>query len=67
MKKINYYDNKNVISRRLHYFRKLRGLSQEQLVARLQVMNVNRASAKLSTTPGLSRITSWPASAGPLA
>ena len=45
MKKINYYDNKNVISRRLHYFRKLRGLSQEQLVARLQVMNVTTSGS----------------------
>ena len=41
MKKINFYENKNVISRRVRYFRNLRKISQEQLVARLQVMNIN--------------------------
>ena len=31
MKKIAYEDNKNVIHARLRYYRKLRGLTQEQL------------------------------------
>lgn len=56
MKKINYYDNKNVISRRLRYFRKLRGLSQEQLVARLQVMNVNMDQQSISKIEHNARI-----------
>ena len=41
MKKINYNDNKNLIHDRLRYFRKLRKLTQGQVVAKLQTMNVN--------------------------
>lgn len=41
MKKIEFYENKNIISRRLKEARKKQGLSQAQLAARLQTMNVN--------------------------
>lgn len=41
MKKIQYYGNKNVISKRVRYFRNLQKITQEQLVARLQVLNIN--------------------------
>lgn len=41
MKKIAYYDNKNVIHNQVRYYRDLRGLTQNQLVARLQTMNVS--------------------------
>ena len=48
MKKISFFDNKNMIHDRLRYYRKLRGLSQEQVVARLQTMNVNIDQQALS-------------------
>ena len=48
MKKINYYDNKNIIHSRLRYFRKKLRLTQEQVVARLQTMNVNIDQQALS-------------------
>ena len=38
---IIFYNNKNVIHKNLRRFRKKRRLSQEQLAAKLQVMNVN--------------------------
>ncbi|WP_298030113.1 helix-turn-helix domain-containing protein [uncultured Dysosmobacter sp.] len=41
MKKLSYNDNKNIIHRQLRHYRELRGLSQEQLAAKLQTMNVN--------------------------
>ena len=41
MKKIEFYDNKNVIARRVRYFRKRKKLTQGQVAARLQTMNVN--------------------------
>lgn len=41
MKKICYYDNKNIISSRLKEFRCKRNLSQTDLAAKLQTMNVN--------------------------
>ncbi len=41
MKKICYNDNKNIISLRLKELREKRGLSQSNLAARLQTMNVN--------------------------
>lgn len=41
MKKICYYDNKNIISERLRKLRESKGLSQSGLAARLQTMNVN--------------------------
>lgn len=48
MKKIAFFDNKNMIHDRLRHYRKLRGLSQEQVVARLQTMNVNIDQQALS-------------------
>ena len=41
MKKIDYYGKKNIIGRRLETLRKEKGLSQEQLAAKMQTMNVN--------------------------
>ena len=41
MKKICYYDNKNIISEKLKTLREKRGLSQSNLAAKLQTMNVN--------------------------
>ena len=56
MKKIAYEDNKNVIHARLRYYRKLRGLTQEQLVAKLQVLNVNMDQQMLSRIENNRRI-----------
>ena len=41
MKKICYYDNKNIISESLKKYRQGRELSQADLAAKLQTMNVN--------------------------
>ncbi|MBQ6825778.1 MAG: helix-turn-helix transcriptional regulator [Clostridia bacterium] len=41
MKKICFYNNKNIISERLKNLREERGLSQSNLAAKLQTMNVN--------------------------
>lgn len=41
MKKICYYDNKNIISEKLKTLREQKGLSQSNLAAKLQTMNVN--------------------------
>ena len=41
MKKIQYNQNKNVISRQLRANRAKAGISQGELAARLQLMNVN--------------------------
>jgi len=41
MKKISFYDNKNIISKKLRALRKKQGLSQTDLAARLQTLNVN--------------------------
>ncbi len=41
MKKICYYDNKNIIAKRLKEFRMNKGISQSNLAARLQTMNIN--------------------------
>lgn len=48
MKKISYYDNKNIIHSRLRYYREAQGLSQEQVAAKLQVLNVNIDQQALS-------------------
>ena len=48
MKKISFNNDKNVIHERLRYYRKLRGLSQEQVVAKMQTMNVNIDQQALS-------------------
>ena len=41
MKKICYYNNKNIIFEKLKELREQKGLSQSNLAARLQTMNVN--------------------------
>ncbi|MBQ6884414.1 MAG: helix-turn-helix transcriptional regulator [Clostridia bacterium] len=41
MKKIYFYDNKNIISEKLKILREEKGLSQSSLAAKLQTMNVN--------------------------
>lgn len=41
MKKICYYDNKNIISTNLKNLRCKRNLSQSDLAAKLQTMNIN--------------------------
>ncbi len=41
MKKICYYDNKNIISKNLKKLREEKGLSQTHLAAILQTMNLN--------------------------
>lgn len=56
MKKITFYNNKNVIHARLRYFRNLRQLTQEQVVARLQTMNVNMDQQMLSKIENNCRI-----------
>lgn len=41
MRKMVYDNNRNVIAHNLLYFRQKRDLTQEQLAAKLQTMNVN--------------------------
>ena len=41
MKKICFYDNKNIIYARLKELREKRGMSQSNLAAKLQTMNIN--------------------------
>lgn len=41
MKKICFYDNKNIIFERLKKLREEKGLSQSNLAAKLQTMNIN--------------------------
>ena len=41
MKKICYYNNKNIISQRLKMLREEKKISQSNLAARLQTMNIN--------------------------
>ena len=41
MKKICYYDNKNIISEKLKKLREEKGFSQSNLAAKLQTMNIN--------------------------
>lgn len=41
MKKIEFYNNKNIISERLKQARKEKHLSQTELAARLQLCNIN--------------------------
>ena len=56
MKKIAYDNNKNVIHSRLLYYRTLRGLSQEEVAARMQVLNVNMDQQMLSRIERNARI-----------
>ena len=45
-----------MISKRVRYFRNLRKISQEQLVARLQVLNINIDQQGISNIENNSRI-----------
>lgn len=56
MNEIIFYNNKNVIYKNLRHFRKLRGLTQEQLAARMQVMNVNITQRLISRIEHNTRI-----------
>lgn len=56
MKKITFYDNKNVISDRVRYYRDKQNLTQEQVVAKLQTMNVNIDQQALSKIENNRRI-----------
>ena len=54
MKQIQYYGNKNIISSRVRELRNQKGLSQEQLAARMQTMNCNidqQMISKIEKTP----------------
>lgn len=48
MNEIIFNGNKNVICKNLRRFRKERGLTQDQLAARMQVMNVNLTQGLIS-------------------
>ncbi len=48
MKQIQYYGNKNVVSACVKKYRNKLGLSQEQLAARMQTMNVNMDQQMIS-------------------
>ncbi len=41
MKKICYYNNKNIVSKKLKTLREEKGLSQSNLAAKLQTLNIN--------------------------
>jgi len=41
MKKICYYNNKNIVSANLKNLREKKGMSQSNLAAKLQTMNIN--------------------------
>ena len=56
MNEIIFYGNKNVICKNLRRFRKMRGLTQDQLAARMQVMNVNLTQELISRIERNTRI-----------
>jgi len=56
LKKIQFNDNKNVISENVRKYRKLKGMSQAELAARLQTMGVNMDQQMLSKIENNSRI-----------
>ena len=55
MKKIIYGENKNLISKNLKIIRIARGLTQSQLAAKMQVMNVNIDQQMISKIENNSR------------
>ena len=55
MKKICYYNNKNIISENLKILREEKGLSQSNLAAKLQTMNVNIDQQMISKIENNSR------------
>lgn len=48
MKKIEFYNNKNIISVRLKQARKEKALSQSELAAKLQLYNINMDQQMIS-------------------
>ena len=56
MRKMEYNSNKNVISKQLKISRVKAGLSQTELAARLQVMNVNMDQQMISKIENNTRI-----------
>jgi len=48
MKKISYYGHKNVIHKKLAYYRELRGMTQEALATQMQLLNVSMDQQMLS-------------------
>ena len=56
MRKILFRKNKNIIHDHLKKIRKERGLSQEELAAKLQVMNVNIDQQMISKIENNSRM-----------
>ena len=56
MNEISFYGSKNVIYKNLRRFRKMRGLSQDQLAAKMQVMNVNLTQRLISRIEHNARI-----------
>ena len=56
MKKIIYGENKNIISKKLKLFRVKNGLTQSQLAAKMQVMNINIDQQMISKIENNNRI-----------
>ena len=56
MKKTFFYQNKNLIHQRLHDLRKQLGVSQKDLAAKLQIMNVNIDQQMISKIENNKRI-----------
>lgn len=56
MNEIIFNGNKNVIGKNLRRFRKKRGLTQDQLAARMQVQNVNLTQELISRIERNTRI-----------
>lgn len=48
MKQIIFYDKKNIISKRLKEMREKKGMSQADLAAKLQTMNINLEQQAIS-------------------
>ena len=55
MKKICYYNNKNIIYKNLKKLREQKGISQSNLAAKLQTMNVNIDQQMISKIENNSR------------
>jgi len=56
MKKINFNDNKNIISKQLRLARVNAGLTQGQLAAKMQVLNINLDQQMISKIENNMRI-----------
>lgn len=56
MKKIIYGENKNIISKKLKLFRVKNGLTQSQLAAKMQIMNINIDQQMISKIENNNRI-----------